>query len=214
MNTVRWPALALFMAAGCSGGSEPPGAFKDEKFALSLVAPEGWTRVVPGNALGFVSQYEDRLLSATAQGLVNPVQGRTRLVVAFVKTDAPEALLPVIGILHNPVGLPEVGETEKEKSRAMLRNKMAGWEKAEEESADIVEVDARKAVRIRYSGSVVQQISPNKPTQRFDVRYVDHMIPSKSLTHFVSLTADAQAFEGHAKSLEQLLASFRSSGAR
>lgn len=216
MSPLRGAALALVVLAGCSkaGDAKAPVTFKDEKYAYQADCPAGWTRVLPSQAVEFLSAHGDRVLAATHEAMMTPVRGKTSFAVAYVKTDVPDALIPIIAITHNSVGLPEVGPAELAKSRAMMQGKTRGWENAEEEGADLVEVDGLKAVRIGYRGALRQQLGSDKPTQRFELRYLDHMVPSRTLTHFVSLTADASTFDEHAKAYAEFLAKFKSFGGR
>jgi hypothetical protein len=208
-------AVALLgLLAGCSRGPDlPPGAVKNDRFKFAVVPPAGWVAVSPQNANEILPVWGDRLQDTFRARLRQPASGRTRFILAYLKSDAPEELLPQIAVVHNEVGLPQVTDVEKEKARRTLREKFSVWREAKEESADIVEVDGRKAVRVLYSGSVDSRLHTAPATARtYRVKFLELMVPSKDRTHFLSLTAEQERFASYAAAFDAFVRSFRSFG--
>ena len=216
---MRLLLAAAFVASvvACSRGPDlPPGAYKSDQFQFALVPPLGWVAVTPQNADTILDTWGDRLDDMFRARLKHPVTGRTEFVLAYIKPDGPEAFLPHIGVVHNSVGLPQVAEVERDKSRAVLKNKFtSSWLEAREESAEIVEVDGRKAVKVVYAGSLASSLHSDPKTSRTHrIRFVELMIPSKDRTHFLSLAAEQEQFDRHAGTFNGAVNSFRSFGAR
>lgn len=198
-------AAAILALSGCGSGTElPAGAYRNETFNFGIVPPAGWTQVTAENAREFVDKYRDRLLEATSTGFLNPVQGKTTFVIAWVKTDAPEQLLPVIAVNHNSVGLANIGPTELEKSRMVLKRKMEAsrYGDIKEESAKLVpfpNFENMKGVSVEYTARA----------ERFQLRYVDIMMSTHVRTWFVSLTADQQLWDQRLAEFQPVFGSFR-----
>jgi len=206
--------IALGLVSCSRGGDLPPGAVKNEPFHFALVPPAGWTAVGPQDADVILAAYGDRLPQTFRARLKQPVTGRTSFVVGYVKTDAPGDLLPHIAVVFNSVGLPQVTDVEKERSRRTLAGKFrAAWSVATEESADIVEVDRLRAVRVAYSGTIVSSLhSAPRSSKTHRIRFVELMIPSKNMTHFLNLSAEEQQFDGYLATFNGVVSSFRSLG--
>jgi hypothetical protein len=215
---IRAALPALVLLAGCSSGkSLPAGAYRNDAFTFALVPPPGWTAVTPAEAGPFLEKHGERMLETARQGLLNPVSGRTTFVVAFVKTSATGPLLPMLGVTHNAEGLPRVGDFEKEKSRAAMKAKVqaSGYVESAEEGAELVTVDGLPSVRLAWRGTVrSKQFRTPSVVQQLKIRFVDTMVACKSATHFLSLTASPEDWAESLAAYDQVLASFRSLGAR
>jgi hypothetical protein len=204
---MRAATATLLILAGCSSGKDlPPGAYMNSTFAFALVPPPGWTKVTTENAGEFIAANEKRLLTFMKEGMLNPVRGKTTWVVAFAKTDSTDPMIPVISVSHNSVGLPKVDIDVLKKSQATLKGKFVGsnYVNPKEEGAELVKVDGLASVRLTYTGGM----------EGFQVRCDEIMIASKTLTHFLSLTADQQGWDANLKTFEPVIASFRSFGGR
>ncbi len=209
----------VLSATACSPKDAPlpPGATKNEEFKFAIVPPPGWILVTPKTADDHLAVYGDRAQDAFRFRLKHPVTGKTRYVLSYVKTDAPDDFLPHISVVFNSVGLPQVTEVERDKSRQALAAKFVAheWQDAVEESADIIDVDRRKAVRVVYSGVVFSTPAGDRSKRRaFKIRFVEAMIPARNFTHFVSLTAEEAQFDRYLETFNRTLESFRSFGDR
>jgi hypothetical protein len=210
-------AVLVVSLAACSRGPDlPPGAYKNDQFKFAVVPPSGWVVATPQNADTILTTWGDRMPDTFRERLMQPVTGRTEFVLAYLKTEGPDAYLPHIGVVHNSVGLPQVTTVELDKSRAMLKSKFtSSWLEALEESADIVEVDGRKAIKVVYSGSVASRLhSDLKTSKTHRIKWVELMVPSKDRTHFLSLAAEQEQFDQHLATFNAVVSSFRSFGAR
>jgi hypothetical protein len=208
---MRWAAGLVFLL-GC--GPKDDGTYRNPQFHFSFSRPQGWQAVVPASdyAKEVVKQYGDRLLDTTRIALLSPASGRTYTAAVFIKLDASERLLPVIGVAHNPVGLPQVGDEELRKSIDMLDRKIAatpGFSGCQFERRDLVDVDGRKAVRQRYATNY-QSRSPNgADVTEFQLRSEETMVAAPDQTHFVSLVCDAKGWDAHLPVYAQVIATFR-----
>lgn len=209
-----WLAL---VAAGCgSGDGLPKNAYRNEAFGFGVVPPPGWERVTPENAAPFIEKHGVRMLDSARAAMSNPVNGKTTFVVAFVKTDSPDPIYPIIGVVHNSVGLPGVGVKEKELSERTLaaKVKQSPYFKAQRESSEIISLDGRGAVRIAYRGEIDQVHPETNILSRHPIRFVEAMVPSLDRTHFLSIHADPQDWKTHVKTFADFEVSFRSFGKR
>lgn len=202
------PALlpSLLLVACTLKTDDPPGTYKNEKFGFSIVAPAGWTKVTAETAADFLKQHGDRVLSSTADVFRTPVSGRNTWVVAWVKTDSKEPKAPVLWVLHNAVGLPQVGPAELQKSRAAIQAKCtrSNWAGYTEVGAKLSDLDGMKAIDIGYSGTF----------ENTALRVWEAMIPAKNMTHFVALSAPNKDLEALGRVYSDTLNSFHSFGQR
>lgn len=204
-----FPAMAVvgLLLMGCgSGKSVPPGTVKNDQFAYSLVPPAGWIPVTTENAGEFIARHGSRLMASTKESFLKPTVGKTTFVIAYVKVDTADPMLPVIAVVHNSVGLAQVGANELQKSRMMMKGKMqaAGISDFNEQSSTTVELDGLRAVEIYYLATV----------DSFKLHAVELMIASKTLTHFLSLHSDQAGWAANEAVFNQVRASFRSHGGR
>lgn len=215
MRRIRALSVGLLILAACSSGKDlPPGAYKNEPFGVAVVPPAGWTLVTPAKAAEFLAQHGDRLLDSSRKALTSPVTGRTSLVAVFVKTDSADPLFPIIGVVHNSVGLPAgAGVPEKEISERTLKAKLraSGYFKPQMDVSDFIVVDSRNSVRLGYHGEVDSVLHSNPlALQRYPIRFLEIMVPSRNMTHFLSLHTDPKEWDAHEKTFGQFLKSFRS----
>lgn len=218
MTSVRRAfAVLLLVAAGCGAGDGlPKTAYRNETFAFGVVPPAGWETVTPDTATAFIEKHGEKMLDSARAAMSNPVNGKTTFVVAFVKTDSADPIYPVIGVTHNSVGLPGVGDKEKALSERALsaKVKQSPYYKAQMESSDIIVVDGRGAVRIAYRGEIDQVHPTTNILSRHPIRFVEIMVPSADRTHFLSIHANPTDWDDHAKTFQEFQMSFKSFGKR
>lgn len=199
--------LVCVLLAGCSSKKEEPaGTYRNEKFGFSIVPPPGWALVTADTAAEFVRTHWKGLTNTTQEAMLSPVNGRTTWVVAWVKTDSKDSKFPVLWVTHNSVGLPQVGEAELNQSKAALQQKIraSGWRDFQQESAQVIRTDDRPAISLGYSGT-------NDGTY---LRVSEVMVPSKTMTHFIAMSAEIKDWAELDRLYGTALFSFRSFGQR
>ena len=76
-------------------------------------------------------------------------------------------------------------------------------------------MDRRKAIRMAYTGRVASPLYSDPKTSRtYPIKYVELMISSKDVTHFLNLMAEPEQFDRHLGTFEDVVRSFRSFGGR